>query len=108
MMYDKATCPHCKTRNLVYLGDWEDDTSPMIEAAECYSCGKYFLMGSESARSEMLQDILIKSVYDDVDDVGSVASALLRGESVKIEDEILDLPAFLREYATANKGEKCQ
>lgn len=107
-MYDKAVCPYCKTRNLVYLGNWEDDTSPMIEAAECYACGKHFLMGSEDARSEMLHEILIKSVYNNADDVGSVVSALLRGESVKIEDEILDLPAFLREYATANKGEKCQ
>lgn len=107
-MYDKATCPHCKTRNLVYLGDWDDDTSPTIEAAECYACGKHFLMGSEDTRSEMLHEILFQCVYDEADDVDVVASALLRGESVKIEDEVLDLPAFLREYAIANKGEKCQ
>lgn len=107
-MYDKAVCPYCKTRNLVYLGNWEDDTSPTVEAAECCTCGKYFLLDGESAQKEMLQEILTNSVYNDVDDVTSVASALLRGESATIEDEILDLSNFLRVYANANKGEKCQ
>jgi Zn ribbon nucleic-acid-binding protein len=108
-MYNKATCPYCKTRNLVYLGDWESDTSLMVEATECCACGKYFLMGGELAQKEMLQEILINSAYVDVSESISVASALLRGEPPEAyDDEILDLSDFLRVYANTNKGEKCQ
>lgn len=106
-MYDKAVCPYCKTMNLVYLGDWEDDTSPTIEAAECYACGKHFLMGGKDTQEEMLEDVFRKCIDDDAG-AATIITALLRGDSVVIDDETLDLSAFLREYACSNKGEKCQ
>lgn len=106
-MYDKAFCSHCKTRNLVYLGDWDDDTSPVVEAAQCYACNQYFLMGDEFAQKEMLEEIVLVHIGGE-EDCKTVVADLLRGGATTVDGKSLNLAQFLEEYAFANKGEVCQ
>jgi hypothetical protein len=106
-MYDKVLCPHCKTRNLVYLGDWEDDTSPVVEAAQCYACNQYFLMGDEFAQREMLEEIVLTHLGGE-EDCRAVVATLLSGGATTVEGESLTLAQFLEKYAFSNKGEACQ
>jgi hypothetical protein len=109
-MYDKQRCPYCKTINLVYLGDWSDNTSPNVEAGQCYQCSKFFLMSDEEDQKTCLVDMLYNNIDENEigsEEVSNISLQLLNGKCIVIEGQELDLSAFLEKYAYSNKGEKC-
>lgn len=108
-MYDKFYCPHCKTQQLVYLGNWRDDTSAYSVCAKCYNCELNFLLGEdEYERRELLYEIVFNNypIFDDeVDDgytiVDKIVDELLNGG---LRDG-LNLSDFLEKHSWAEKGE---
>lgn len=105
-MYDKFNCPFCKICNLVYLGNWEDCTSPNVEAAKCGSCGKLFLMGDVDNQTETLEEI-IRSHYEFEND--RVWENSIDWVVETFRDELMKDPSrlseFLKEYAYFETGE---
>lgn len=103
-MYAREICPHCKTWQYVWLGNWKLST----DAAECCSCGKFFLMGGKEFHKEILYEI-IQMNCNLIDDEGEAATkmcdSLLNGEYIDDpEFGRLDLSSFLEKYATTTKG----
>ena len=108
-MYDKAFCPKCKAHLLVYLGDWDDCTSPTVEAAVCPTCQEHFLMGDRDAQEQMLEEIITS--HCDVDGnlpykewrkiIRKMIAALLGGDKW----EEMNLSQFLKEHAYTEVGQ---
>ena len=92
-MYDKILCPHCLSLNLVYLGNWEDDTSISTQAAQCFQCQKCFLLSPDD--SEMLEIIILNNFEEDNH---PNVNELLQDKQ-KLSD-------FLFAYADIEKGQK--
>jgi len=63
--YYNENCPTCKTLNLIYLGDTDDnDPSKLdIEGIKCVSCGRIFIIGGFD-EEEFLKDFQYDSVED--------------------------------------------
>ena len=120
-MYDKAWCPKCKTRLLVYLGNWDDCTSPTVEAAICPKCDEYFLMGDYEAQYEMLDEIIMshyefgesedlrEQVPTDEDKYADFMRKTLKEMKTTLLSggkwDGMTLSEFLREHAYTEKGE---
>jgi hypothetical protein len=104
-MYEKQYCPHCKSKNLIYLGDWDDDTNPTITAGQCWSCLKFFLIADDR---ELLWELMFQQLDLDNKERNKMVDALLKGEMITLENHKYDLSTFLGEYAISNKGEECK
>ena len=111
MPYEKIYCPKCKTHLLVYLGDWEDDTSPTVEGVTCPKCDENFLMGDEFAKREMLNEIIW--THYDLDDHGIKYEDFRDHANKDMLDVLLaggewrgqNLSQFLKEQAFLQRGE---
>jgi hypothetical protein len=104
-MYTKAYCPHCKARNLVWLGDWGRDTGFKAETAVCWSCDGGFLLGDD--HEESLYEIILThfNCEEYTFTERELAKRLLDGETLHLEED-MNLSNFLKQYSDAQKGEK--
>ena len=109
-MYDKVWCPKCKTKLLVYLGNWEDDTSPNVEGATCPRCGECFLL-DESVPEETLYEIILSHFdsdhegYDRDDFCDETIPVMVKAFLSEGKWGRWTLSEFLKEHAFLEKGE---
>lgn len=58
--YEKTFCPHCKTKNIVCLGNMDDCTAPDVEGVVCRQCKEAYLLGDDEwSRRESLYCIAV-------------------------------------------------
>jgi hypothetical protein len=98
-MYDKKCCPNCKTNLLIYLGNWDDDTSPTVEGFTCPKCNQSFLLGYVD---ELYEIILTHCEIEEDENGVDIAYNLLEGGTYKG----LNLSAFLQEHAYLEVGKE--
>lgn len=77
---EKWKCAHCGVKQLVYVGDPEDQTLPDREAFRCYNCNKIeLMMPEEDFRAT-------HGLYDDDTDKPLQVTPELIAEHAFIED----------------------
>ena len=107
-MYNKMTCPHCKVRNLLYLGNWDDCTNPMVTSGQCWKCSKYFLADDSDEKREFLLEIMFQSIDSEDNDLYKMTDTLLSGGKITLDGKEYDLSDYLKYHAISNKGEECK